>query len=254
MVQSSLLTIDDKHGEYLAWNDADIWNKTGWNNKKTSLVNNRHWRKMVFGYSDTESEQKINNLADFEIAWQGASWVLFELTKGKEICFFLDLFPDSLSELLFRKAEALAEYHTALCNFYQMEKKENQLLNVKPWQSYIACICEFLPPYKFIDEDEEETLWLPVHTPGGFGEPLLWKGVLDTDIHMLMRQLLMDGWLSLWPDKDGNKLYLQPSSLALLYWAARHSRKPHTSSPRDFIENYDWNEKWFAGRLMEAAE
>ncbi len=60
----------------------------------------------------------------------------------------------------------------------------------------------------------------------------------------------MDGWLTLWPVKENQEttLYVQPGSLAILYWAAKTASMPHTDSPDVFLENYDWSDpRWFGG-------
>ena len=75
---------------------------------------------------------------------------------------------------------------------------------------------------------------------GDRGGPRLWKGLLDDSMTMHIRHLLLDGWLTLWAD-DKNVLYLQPSSLALLYWAALQVDMPYTDTPENFINNYDWS-------------
>jgi hypothetical protein len=68
-------------------------------------------------------------------------------------------------------------------------------------------------------------------------------------MHLL--HLLFDGWLTLWPVEESGKinLYLQPGSLALLYWAANIADMPHTESPETFLKSYNWSDpKWFGGQ------
>ena len=124
-----------------------------------------------------------------------------------------------------------------------------------PESSFIRVLSEFSPPH-----------WNPrrkeyiISSIGKLGGALLWKGILHKDLGRGTRLLLLDGWLTLWPSSDardgsGNEsgdLYLQPGSLAVLYWAAGQCGKPYTTTPEEFMENYQWAayQKWFGGRWV----
>jgi hypothetical protein len=77
--------------------------------------------------------------------------------------------------------------------------------------------------------------------------PVHWKGLFDARLSDLERDMILEGWLTLWPNSDQTGYMLQPSSVLLLYWAALTLGRLADPNPVNFIQNHCWD-GWFGGR------
>lgn len=186
-----------------------------------------------------------NNKDALALAWRGSGWarvrIAQEQTGANPLAF------SSVLENRFNKAaEDLNLYGSALLHYVDQHDGEHlPKLMRNPGVSYVAAMLEFLPGY-WRDPAQRDQPPFPCHSPGGFAGPIPWPGI--DALHQHLRHLFLDGWLSLW--KVDDELYLQPASLALLYWAARRADKPFTEMPKQFIEHYAWDHApWFGGYL-----
>lgn len=211
--------------EYLLWDDGGLWDDVLWNSAKCG-------RDML--------------------VWLGAGWTSHRHRRFGETAnkHAEKMFPPSL------------EIHIS-SGLGDLQKEEELLKSLmgqgeRPippmWRSHLRALCEFLPYHRSPRRNE----WLPT-TIGHRGGPRPWKGVFDPELNMHLRQLLFEGWLTLWPDiGSGTKkqrYWLHPGSLAVLYWAAREEGKPHTNSPQDFVKGYDWDTGcWFGGRWRKKCQ
>lgn len=201
--------------EYLLWDDGGLWETTAW---------------------------------DVRSAWIGAGWPCARLQKSwsADSSTWPEL-PSNQSERMNSAITDLHQHDQHLMAYLAKDGgHDNPDLKRLDWGNYGAALLEFLPPF-WRDDSQQR---LPCHTPGGHGRPLEWRG-LDK-LHMHLRHLLLDSWLSLWSGQGENagKLYLQPASLAILYWAAQRMGKPFTDTPKNFLQHYRWDlcDSWFGGR------
>lgn len=207
--------------------------------------------------NSTAEQAKLSpEQANLRLAWLGSGWLSSRLEGAlaqSPSDYATDLYPYPPEIEVWAKAalERLMAYDTALLSYYRKEQKTD-LPGWQDWQNYIATLCEFLPYHKPRNNpNAKKEDYLPTNSSGSRGGPRLWQGYLGPQVNMHIRHLLLDGWLTLWPVKG--KLYYQPGSLALLYWAARLADKPYTNSPKEFIDNYDWQSKskyWFGGNWL----
>ncbi|MEQ1531721.1 MAG: hypothetical protein ABL925_20605 [Methylococcales bacterium] len=204
--------------EYLLWDDGGLW--TG---------------------ADSDWSQAASK--DY-LAWLGAGWMRSRLqnqlaAQHQQHCEFIP----QIAEWAESARKNLLRSDEALVNFFKGEEPAGR----QPWNSYIRTLCDFLPYHRPRDNSND---WYPSNSLADEGGPMQWHGFVDSKMHLHVRNLLLDGWLTLWPSKhDTEHLYLQPGSLALLFWAARWGDMPHTDSPEDFLANYNWaeNKHWFGG-------
>jgi hypothetical protein len=219
--------------EYLLWDDGGLWDDKDWQ----------------AAYENLHDQGLIGEQAEQRLAWTGSGWISLQLEQACEeykgdpcpVPPELAMFADSA--LL-----SLEAYDKALLEYYAKEQRGDPP-GFKAHTDYIRCLCNFLPDHRSRINPNK---WLSSNTLGEEGGPRLWQGILDGRLHMHLLHLLLDGWLTLWPFKEANgktNLYLQPGSLALLYWAASFADMPHTESPQAFLEKYDWSDKkWFGGQ------
>lgn len=201
--------------------------------------------------SSTAGQAKLSfEQANLRLAWLGSGWLSSRLEGAlaqNPSNYATDPYPCPPEIEAWAKAalERLMAYDAVLLAYYRKEQKAD-LPGWQAWQNYIGTLCEFLPYHKPRNStNPKREDYLPTNSSGSRGGPRLWQGYLGPQVNMHIRHLLLDGWLTLWPVEG--KLYYQPGSLALLYWAAKHADKPYTNSPKDFIENYDWSAAWFGG-------
>lgn len=228
--------IDDTLGykEYLLWDDGGLWRQQAWDQRVAELVTQ--------GMAEQEAEKRL--------AWTGAGWMSLQFEHMCDRKTEAWPTPPELAVWANSALSNLKQYDLALAEYFQKEQKRD-LPGLRLGSDYIRCLCNFLPDHRSRTNTKK---WLSSNTLGEQGGPRLWQGVLDGRLHMHLWHLLLDGWLTLWPvKKEGDRidLYLQPGSLALLYWAANFADMPHTESPQAFLENYDWSDgavKWFGGQ------
>ena len=192
---------------------------------------------------DTGGLIETSDLTDKD-AWMGAGWISSRLRKNKQAGV---TYPDPTELTIWARQanENLAQSYSALAKHYDGQPERNIYCR-EPWNNYVRTLCEFLPFHNSLSNNRP----VPSNGLGDPGGPMVWRGLLDNRLHMHKRHLLLDGWLTLWPHREDEELlYVQPGSLALLYWAAKRADMPHTGKPTDFVEHYQWNDApWFGGR------
>ncbi len=278
--QSPIYDTGGIYREYLLWNDNGLWTQDEWKQQADKLqdppalelqsnlstaqadtpsasasVRSEMPQSHPAGLSNpTAGQVKFSpEQANLRLAWLGSGWLSSRLegalaqnpsNYATEPCPY----PPEIEAWAKAALERLMAYDTVLLAYYRKEQKAD-LPGWQDWQNYIGTLCEFLPYHKpRSNPDAKKDDYLPTNSSGSRGGPRLWQGYLGPQVNMHIRHLLLDGWLTLWP-VDG-KLYYQPGSLALLYWAAKLADKPYTNSPKEFIENYDWESRsghWFGG-------
>ena len=202
--------------ELLLWDDGNLWVADSW-----------------------AGESKRRN----RLAWNGAGWMSSSMRDyAKNSPDEIFPIPPGFDVELQQANEALLRSLDELTVFYSGQPKP--IFNRERGNNYVRALCEFLP-YR---RSSGRLPWLPSNGLGDPGGPIRWQGLLANNLSMHKRHLLMDGWLSLWPGVNGN-YYLQPASLALLFWAAREAGMPFTENPEAFIENYACHNDplWFGG-------
>lgn len=214
---SGLVPGASKYFEYLLWDDGGLSEQSAWH-----------------------EDVKVRNRQ----AWIGAGWMSASLQA------YADAHPNEAYPIppefdawAQQANEALLSSLKALVNFYCGQNKE--IISRNRSGNYVRALCEFLPYCRTADG----TGSLPSNGLGDPGGPMRWRGLLDDNLSMHKRHLLLDGWITLWRCGDG-QWYLQPGSLALLFWAAREAGLPHTESPEAFIDGYEWwkaKNLWFGG-------
>lgn len=230
--QSPLYSGTLNYMEYLLWDDGDLWGKEAWKKQAASLIE--------------KNPHLSEGAAALRLAWQGAGWMSSQLAMRCQSSD--DSWPNPVDIETWAEAAraSLVRYDHALIKYFLGEKHSSPPGH-NDWNNYVRTLCDFLPPHKSRKGQD----WLASTNSGDPGGPRLWSGILDEGIHMYLRHLLLDGWLTLWPvdDDGGTKFYLQPGSLALLYWAARRADMPYSRTPEQFLRNYDWSDPhWFGGQ------
>lgn len=175
--------------------------------------------------------------------WLGAGWINSRLRRQKSD-FENQVHIEKLDFWCRNANDNLSRSLDKLANFYQ--NKGIAPCNLENNTNFIRSLCEFLPYHKSCRTNRI----IPSNSLGERGGPMRWRGFLDDQMYLRKRHLLMDGWLTLWSVKENQEttLYVQPGSLAILYWAAKTASMPHTDSPDVFLENYDWSDpRWFGG-------
>lgn len=226
----SLVTQNPFFHQYLIWDDGGLWNENVWGG---------------------DSKQRLAK------AWRGAGWLSQRMQhlSFDELC--LNRLESSQCELSLRRMQGLIRDLRAYeAGGLSDEKIDDGYLLLKT-------LCAFLPNTNFVDGSWGMAMENSRYdAPGG---PVPYGDHSDFDTYQ--RVLFFEGWLSLWPAKtedweDRPRYWLQPSSLALLYWAANQMDYPNTKSVGDFLNGYDWFGKygatmygsegaWFSGRLSE---
>lgn len=173
-----------------------------------------------------------DGLADAE-AWPGAGWIG---PRARDLAGRDALrLPSVLSK----------DFHDGLRVLADLQRRgtdhSGSVMVQREVDYYLSILGGFLPQFK-----ATEDRWLPA-MPGQFGGVRGWRGMDDLALDSGVRQLLLDGWLTLW--KSSNGYAYQPSSLVLLYWVAQELRKRHAQEPQAFLDNYAWRRSgWFEGR------
>jgi len=122
-------------------------------------------------------------------------------------------------------------------------------------QKYLHILEACLPFQK-----RENDFFIPSHTQPWSGpfriskigptDPnLLLKGAKNSSYHSVIRDLILEGWLSMWQDKQ-QQYIAHTSSFALLYWTAKYLRKKYTETPNEFLTHYQILPEagWFGGK------
>ncbi len=217
--------------EYLLWDDGGLWGVKNWQSQRNN------WNEHC-------TLDKKNAWAEQRMAWIGAGWPSQSLARWcKRFDEAWPVLPE-LSTMANAALERLERYDLALAEYYRKTETRDPP-GYKPWNDYVRLLCNFLPDHH---SREEPYKWLGSNTLGDDGGPRRWRGMLDDRLNMHLIHLLLDGWLTLWPvEKDGRtRFYLQPGSLALLYWVAQLADMPWTDTPQSFLEHYDWSDpNWF---------
>ena len=233
--KSPLIDATLGYHEYLLWDDGGLWGKENWHNQHDEV-------KKAYGSKSNTSP--LDTWAEQRMAWVGAGWPNQSLARW---CSILDeAWPElpEFSTMANAKLERLERYDLALAEYYRKTKTCDPP-GYKPWNDYVRLLCNFLPDHRSRSDPNK---WLGSNTLGDDGGPRRWRGILDDRLNMHLVHLLLDGWLILWPvEKDSHtRFYLQPGSLALLYWAAQLADMPWTNTPQNFLEHYDWSDpNWF---------
>ncbi|NOS88423.1 MAG: hypothetical protein HOP34_07740 [Methylococcaceae bacterium] len=231
--QSALHPGNLGYNEYLLWNDGGLWGADSWHNERERLLS-----------------QFDAQAADNRLAWLGAGWLSSRLSEHIQNNPKPWIHHPDIDTWARKSLETLKQFDTVLINHYHKQEKPEDPPGRKAWNTYLRTLCDFLP-YHYSDE-EATRVRLPSNSLANKGGPRPWRGLLHDTVTMHVRHLLIEGWLTLWPIVDSNgfeALYLQPGSMALLYWAARQADMPHTASPDDFLNGYDWsNPLWFGGQ------
>ncbi len=165
-------------------------------------------------------------------AWRGSGWVepFVDCGAKNNLPFSEDL-SDRLKANLYR----LARQYPCNETEQSVDQRKHDLLRT---------LCSYLPR---VNDGKEWRTPFP-NTPDEPGAPKHFHDLAS--LGRLERMLLLDGWLTPWQYQD--EWYVQPGSLALLYWAARELKYAHTASPERFIERYDWSAPgWFGGHLRQ---
>ncbi len=106
----------------------------------------------------------------------------------------------------------------------------------------------YMPRYRDVDG---KYVYYPLHFQRGYVRPLdgpaPWKGLFDSRLSDLERDMILEGWLTLWPNPDQSGYTLQPASVLLLYWAAHTLGHLTDPNPDHFIQHHCWD-GWFGGR------
>jgi len=122
-------------------------------------------------------------------------------------------------------------------------------------QKYLHILEACLPFQK-----RQDDFFIPSHTQPWSGpfkiskagptDPnLLLKGAKDSSYHSVIRDLILEGWLSLWEDEQ-QQYIAHTASFALLYWTAKYLRKKYTETPNEFLTHYQIipESGWFGGK------
>lgn len=226
------------YGEYLLWNDNNLWTKAEWTEQINSLPET---------FTLEENKQ-------LRLAWLGSGWLssrLGSLLEQNKDNYKNNPtpFPPEIEKWTKSGLSSLLEYDAVLIAYFQ--KKEMDVPDWKVFYNYINLLCDFLP-YHLDRENPAAKEYVSSNSTGDRGGPRLWAGYLGSQMNMHLRHLILDSWITLWPVDD--KLYYQPASLALLYWAAKNGNKPFTHTPKEFIENYQWDAAktlWFGGHWIK---
>lgn len=249
--QSALIANTLGYHEYLLWDDGGVWKQDDWRKQHGELKAAYKLSKPDEGEgilsrttSTSPDDIDFDTWAEQRMAWIGAGWPSQSLTRwcGK----FDQAWPvlSEFSTMANAALERLERYDLALTEYYRKAESRDPP-GYKPWNTYVRLLCNFLPDHRSRSDPNK---WLGSNTLGDDGGPRLWRGIVDDRLNMHLVHLLLDGWLSLWPvEKDGRtELYLQPGSLALLYWAAQRADMPWADTPQNFLKHYDWSDpNWF---------
>ncbi len=169
-----------------------------------------------------------------KLAWRGSGWTETRVARieGRDFPY---PFNDDLSVQFANNLALLAERDPDTESTQSVDQRKHDLLRT---------LCSYLPR---VHDGKEWRTPFP-NTPDEPGAPKRFDDLAS--LGRLERMLLLDGWLTPWQYKKG--WYVQPGSLALLYWAARELKYAYTASPERFIECYDWSApSWFGGHLRQ---
>jgi hypothetical protein len=249
--QSALIANTLGYHEYLLWDDGGLWEQDNWRKQHGESIAAYKASKFYKGEgvlcrstSTSPDDIDLDTWAEQRMAWIGAGWPSQSLARwcGKTGVAWPVL--SEFSTMANAAVERLERYDLALAEYYRKAETRDPP-GYKPWNTYVRLLCNFLPDHRSRSNPGK---WLGSNTLGDDGGPRLWRGILDDRLNMHLVHLLLEGWLTLWPvEKDGRtELYLQPGSLALLYWAAQRADMPWANTPQNFLEHYDWSDpNWF---------
>jgi len=179
------------------------------------------WDREVWA-NDSESRLKA--------AWRGSGWSetrVARIERGDFPC------NDDLSTQFRNNLDLLVKQASDAESKQSVDQRKHDLLRT---------LCSYLP--RVYDGKEWRTPF--PNTPDEPGAPKRFDDLAS--LGRLERILLLDGWLTPWQYKKA--WYVQPGSLALLYWAAKELKYAYTGSPEQFIKCYDWSApEWFGGNL-----
>ena len=169
-----------------------------------------------------------------KLAWRGSGWTETRVSRIEGGDFPYP-FNDDLSVQFENNLALLAERDPDTESTQSVDQRNHDLLRT---------LCSYLPK---VHDGEEWRTPFP-NTPDEPGAPKRFHDLAS--LGRLERMLLLDGWLTPWQYKKA--WYVQPGSLALLYWAARELKYAYTAKPELFIEHYDWSAPgWFGGHLRQ---
>ncbi|WP_089724122.1 hypothetical protein [Candidatus Thiosymbion oneisti] len=203
--------------QYLLWDDAGLWTD---------------------GLEEMEKADKLSQ------CWHGAGWAseLSRETGGNGLGLSPRL-DQECSEAIGRLAAA----NRRLMDYLSNPEHQNSPDETAPVDtaSYLRTLGDFLP-FHWFELDGGRYIPTRVTRAYNLGGPRIWEGLYAIG-NLYLRQLILDGWVTPWPHAD--RLYYQPASLALLYWAARQLGKDYTRDADAFLDNYRWREpaNWFGG-------
>ncbi len=161
-------------------------------------------------------------------AWRGSGWVETRIPESQHTFPF----NEGLANQMKKSLEALIKQRS--------DPKEKDI------EHFQRALCRYLPR---VWKKERLSTPFPNNPFRDHFRPQQLEDLATLD--EMERLLLMDGWLTPWRYKD--KWYIQPGSLALLYWAANSLGYEYTDTPEDFLKYYDWSAKeWFGGNLQQS--
>jgi len=180
----------------------------------------------------------------FPNAWCGSGWASLRTRN---------IYADPREDNIAKRNELMARISQGARDLVaHLHSMENLPRNARNEQAGIRRLAEtlarYLPRYRHLPKGQtggipwREVSWADLKKPSA------WRGISDDRLDKLRRSMVLDGWLTLWPDRD-NQLLLQPGSLALMYWAAATLGLPHTKTPEAFVSNYEWQNDFFGGRV-----
>ena len=160
-------------------------------------------------------------------AWRGSGWVETRIPESQHPFPF----NESLAYEIEKSLEALV--------------KQRQETKEKDIEHFQRALCRYLPRVWKVER------WGTPFPNNPFRDYLRPHQLEDlATLDEIERLLLLDGWLTPWLYQD--KWYIQPGSLALLYWAANSLGYEYADSPENFMKYYDWSSpEWFGGYLNQ---
>jgi hypothetical protein len=197
---------------YLVWDDGLLWPK---NNDVSAL---------------TERQ-----------AWEGSAWCRQTFANQYGQYGFNQLLVDEYNEKINQEAAALNKRRRLQLKLGERQNRELILDVAKR-------LCLYIPCYKNQSGHDE---FYPLDFQRGYVNPLYgpmpWLGLLDKRLSTLEKDMILEGWLTIWKNPNSQTYTVQPASLLLLYWAARTLGILKDLDATHFIKNHCWN-GWFGGR------
>ncbi len=166
------------------------------------------WEKKEWNEDDSERLKQ---------AWKGSGWLETRFS-GPGIGGGAFPYNDYLERVLNNNISALAKQLSVVSGDGEEDSRSG----------LIRRLCAFLPKVSVNGRFRTPFPNDPVNDPG---KPVEFSDVAD--MNRLDRLMMFDGWLTLWPGKEDGRFWLQPASLAVLYWAAKKQFYAYTGNPEE---------------------